>query len=101
MHRAKEEIVLAKPATGGDGDEHAFHDIARVEDGRVIPTEFDEKSLDAEFDRDIANDAYRPYLVLQTAQRVLLHLEEDKPRKYAGFLLLSSFISSAANACIA
>lgn len=90
-HEAKELVDLAKRETS-EHDGHAFRDIARVEQGgRIMPAEIDEETLDEGFDKDVADDAYRPYVVLQTAQRVLSHLEEDKPRKYVGVYFLACF----------
>ena len=65
-----------------DGNERkAFGGIADVEQGKIVPAGMSDNSF-SELALRLADVAYRPYLVLQAAQKVIGHLDQETPRKY-------------------
>lgn len=89
MHKnsSKEDTVkMAADKSGaqieGPGETSTgFEGIADVEKGNVVPAGLSNNTF-AEFDLENADDAYRPFLMMQAAQKVVGHLDEETPRKY-------------------
>ena len=64
-------------------DETGFHEIANVHRARTVPADLD-VSADrfTEFQLSIAEETYKPFIMLKAAQTILGHLDEEEPRKY-------------------
>ena len=72
---------LAKIESQEAENETSFDSIAILENGRLVPRHL-AQSLKKGPEQDRANDAYRPFLLAQAAQRIIAHFDQDEPRKY-------------------
>lgn len=65
-------------------EEMGFDGIANVQRTRTIPADLD-FSADTltEFQLSVAEETYKPFIMLKAAKVILGHLDEDEPRRYS------------------
>lgn len=85
--RAFDEVraeAAVTAATGDENGENDFRHIANLHHARTIPADIDfsADTLTA-FQLAVAEETYRPFIMLKAAQMVLSHLDEEKPRQYS------------------
>ncbi|KAK5131243.1 hypothetical protein LTR08_001212 [Meristemomyces frigidus] len=69
-------------AVHGDGDASTgFNGIADMEKGKVLPAGMPNHSF-GELALRVADDAYRPFLLIQATRKIIGHLDEQTPRIY-------------------
>lgn len=66
---------------GPDSASSGLEGIADIEKGKVVPAGLSDHTF-GDLSLQTADDAYRPFVVITAAQRVLGHLDEESPRKY-------------------
>lgn len=78
----KEKAVKAviEKVESEDSTNDGFAGIADVERGKVVPAGMsnDFGSLSVK----LADDAYRPFIMLQVAQKIVSHLDQSEPKRY-------------------
>lgn len=62
-------------------EDAGFHEIADVEKRCTVPHDVDLDRL-SEMQAALAEEKYRPLMMLKAAQHVMKHLDESPPRKY-------------------
>lgn len=80
--RAEAAATMASAEAAAD-EPTGFHGIANVQHARTIPADLD-FSADTltEFQLAIAEETYKPFIMLKAAQTILGHLDEEAPRQY-------------------
>lgn len=89
MHKDSSKEDTVKVAADKSGAETegpgltstGFNGIADVEKGNVVPAGLSNNTF-SDLDLEHADDAYRPFLMMQAAKKVVGHLDEETPRKY-------------------
>ena len=82
--KPKEEVKRALQEAKDDDmvtDDPGFTEIANVERRQTVPLHFDTKSL-TDLQLELAEEKYKPLIMLRAAQKILFHLDEDPPRQY-------------------
>nr|POE75551.1 outward-rectifier potassium channel tok1 [Quercus suber] len=75
------ESTIEKAKKENSQDQENFDNIASVEGGKLVPVNTSTSTF-ASLDLQTIEDAYLPYIMLSTAKTVLLHLDDESPRKY-------------------
>lgn len=81
---AKKVATYHKSAdANGNGivEDNGFGDIAEIERQQTVPVDFDMQDLTA-LQAAVAEQTYKPFMILKAAQHVLRHLDADPPRRY-------------------
>ena len=71
----------AKEATKDEDQAAGFHEISNIERRHTVPLNFPMHSM-SELQAEVAEEKYRPFIMLKAATKILEHLDEDPPRKY-------------------
>lgn len=65
-----------------DHAQSGFDQIAQIEHQRIAPLEFDMDGL-THMEAAVAEETYKPFIMLKAAQHILSHLDASPPRKYS------------------
>ena len=79
---AKDHEQEGANENGEAGADNGFRDLAVIEDARTVPLEFRVDDLTA-LQAAVAEQTYKPFMILKAAEHILGHLDADPPRKYS------------------
>lgn len=81
LDEANAEAAVGSAVDGED--ESGFHGIANVQRARTIPADIDiSAGTLTEMQLSVAEETYKPFIMLKAAQTILGHLDEEQPRQY-------------------
>jgi potassium channel subfamily K, other eukaryote len=67
----------------GESDaDNGFQEIAEIERQRTVPLDFEMDGLTA-MEAAVAEETYKPFIILKAAQHIMEHLDASPPRKYS------------------
>ncbi len=78
---AKEHEKSAADKQGTAKVSNGFDQIAELEGQMIVPKDVNLDGL-TEMEREIAQEKYKPFMLLKAAQHILSHLDATPPRKY-------------------
>ena len=85
--RTKETVKQAAKAAEKKAEktelaaQDGFEKIANIERSRTVPLDFEMDGL-SELQAAVAEETYRPFVMLKAAHKILDHLDADPPRRY-------------------
>ena len=62
-------------------EDNGFHEIAAVEERSTVPVDFKMDGL-SEMQAAVAEEKYKPFMMLKAMQHIVEHIDADPPRKY-------------------
>lgn len=85
VKEAAKKVATYHESADANGNEvvedNGFGDIAHVERQHTVPIDFSMQGL-TDMQAAVAEQTYKPFIILKAAQHVLGHLDADPPRKY-------------------
>lgn len=83
VENVKQAVKANREKRSNSSEEAAgFHDIADVEKRSTVPVDFNIDRL-SEMQAAIAEEKYKPVMILKAAQQILKHLDEKPPKRYS------------------
>ncbi|KAK5162867.1 uncharacterized protein LTR77_011124 [Saxophila tyrrhenica] len=79
----REDREKSKAAENGGAEaDNGFRQIAHLEQQSTVPHGFDLSGL-TEMEAAVAEETYKPFIILKASQKILEHLDASPPRKYS------------------